>query len=220
MKKTSAVITLLLLVGFVRGQQTASPDFKATLKASFDALDSSTDYRQQLAQANRIALIALKWPDQWAAHYYLAYSKAIISAVEKDVSKRDAYLDEAIAEHDKAVSLLGKETDETYVLSALIINYRIAIDPMSRAMQMVNSYRANMNKAKELNASNPRIYFLEGMVKYGMPKFAGGGKDAALPFLQKADGFFATQTEGDILKPYWGKTKNSIYLQDCKSAMN
>jgi len=63
---------------------------------------------------------------------------------------------------------------------------------------------------------NPRIYYLQGMVKYSMPKFVGGGKDVALPFLSKADSLFTKENELDISKPYRGKTKIAFCLAECK----
>ncbi len=159
----------------------------------------------------------MKWANEWITHYYLAYSKAILSSQEKDDSKRDAYLDEADKEHDAAVKLLGKENDETYVLAALIANWRIAISPMMRSGKYGNIFRQNMENAKKLNPDNPRIYHLQGMAKYGMPKFVGGGKDAALSFLSKADSLYSKEISIDIQKPYWGKERNAYYLGLCRN---
>jgi hypothetical protein len=219
--KNKAILTFsicIIATNYCWAQQTN--DLKSILKQTFDAFDSSKDVSQKTALGNKLSLIAMKWPKEWIAHYYLGYSKAILSSEEKEDAKRDAYLDEAVKEHDIAVNILGKENDETYILSALIANWRIAISPMMRSGQYAKIFRENLAKAKELNAENPRIYYLQGMVKYSMPKFVGGGKEVALPFLEKADSLYAKENNLDISKPYWGKRSNSDALDICKRDKN
>lgn len=191
-------------------------DFKTTLQATFTAFDTAQDQDIKLQQSNRLALISKKWDNEWAAHYYVALSKTVLSYTEKDASKRDAYLDEADKEKEDAVSILGKETDETYVLGAMIANARLAVDPMNRWQKYGQIFSADLESAKDLNPDNPRMYHLQGISKYFTPKAYGGGKKAALPYLEKADGLFAKETSTDITKPYWGKRMNSYLLSQCK----
>ena len=191
--------------------------FKTILKQTFDQFDSANDFNNKIRLSNKLSLIANKWTNEWVAHYYLSYSKAMLSSEEKDDDKRDAYLDAAEKEHNLAIAVLGKENDETYVLTALIANWRIAISPMFRSGKYAGVFRSNLSKAKELNPQNPRIYFLEGAAKFAMPRFVGGGKDAALPYLSKADSLYEKENSNDIEKPYWGKAKNSNYLNQCRT---
>jgi hypothetical protein len=191
-------------------------DLKTVLLATFQQFDSTSDFRQKLLLAGRLSMIETKWENEWITHYYVAYSKAILSSLEKEDDKRDLYLDEADKERDIAVKLLGRENDETHVLAALIANWRIAISPMNRGMQYGKVFREHMTAAQSINPGNPRIYYLEGMAKYSMPKFVGGGKDVAMPLLAKADSLYARQTDQDIMKPYWGKQLNAYYLKSCK----
>jgi len=211
---TTSIIALISCSA--QKQMTPQADFKQVLQQTFNAFDTSTDLKQQIALSNRLALIAAKWNSEWITHYYVSYSKAILSSVEKDDDKRDAYLDEADKEHDITVSLLGNENDETYVLAALIANWRIAISPMMRSGKYAKIFRDDMAKARELNPDNPRIYYLQGMAKYSMPKFVGGGKQVALPYLTKAGDLYAKETATDITRPYWGKWKNAYYMNECK----
>ena len=44
----------------------------------------------------------------------------------------------------------------------------------------------------------------------------GGGKKAALPYLEKADELFAKEGTDDITRPYWGKRTNDYFLQLAK----
>ena len=209
---------LLLLFSPHLNAQNDSSGMTVVLQRTFDQFDSTTDPGQKAALAARLSLIAAKWDKQWVTHYYVAYGNAILSSLEKDADKCDALLDEADKQRTIAVGLLGHESDETHVLAALIANWRIAISPMARGMSYGKVFREHMTAAKTLNPANPRIYYLEGMAWYSMPKFVGGGKDVALPYLARADSLYALETAGNILKPYWGKSLNAFYLGDCRAA--
>jgi hypothetical protein len=190
-------------------------DFKTTLKSTFDTFDTSKDMQLKVSASNKLGLIAKKWNDEWLGHYYNAYSKAQLSYMEKDATKRDAYLDEAEKEHDEVVSILRKENDETYVLAAMIANARMAVDPANRWQKYSPLFSGNLEKAKEINADNPRIYYLQGMSTFFKPKMFGGGKKNAKPYFEKADGLFVKATTDDISKPYWGKRATTYFLGQC-----
>jgi hypothetical protein len=191
-------------------------NFKESLQKTFTAFDTTQDVKIKQEQSNKIALIAKRWPDEWAGHYYNAYSKVILSYMEEDEAKRDAWLEEAEKEHDEVVSLLKKDNDETYVLAALIANGRMAVKPMARWQKYGKLFEENLKQAKELNANNPRIYHLQGTSKFFTPKAFGGGKKAALPYFEKAEGLFANEKDDDITKIYWGKRANGYFIAQAK----
>jgi hypothetical protein len=191
-------------------------DFKAPLAKTFWAFDTTMDMNTKVEQSNKLSLVAKKWGNEWVTHYYLAYSKTILSYMEQNAGKRDAYLDEAEKERDEAVSILSKNNDETFVLSAMIANARMAVDPMSRWQKYGQLFKENLESAKDINPNNPRMYYLQGTSKYYTPKAFGGGKKAAQPYFEKAEGLFAKEEGGDIAKPYWGKVQNSYYISQCK----
>ncbi|MBA3828702.1 MAG: hypothetical protein H0X33_07180 [Taibaiella sp.] len=187
-------------------------DFKTVLKKTVDDFSATRDQQQQTELSNKLGLIAKKWPNEWAGHYYNAYGKAQLSYMEKDEAKRDAYLDEAETELSEAVKELGKDNDETYVMAAMIANARLAVKPQSRWQKYGPIFKEDLEKARAMNPDNPRIYYLEAQSKFHTPKMFGGGKKAALPYFEKADGLFAKQSETDITKPYWGKPANTYFM--------
>lgn len=191
-------------------------DFKAPLEKTFWAFDTTQDQTIKVEQSNKLTLIAKKWGDAWVTHYYAAYSKAVISYMEKDAAKRDAYLDEAEKELGDAVSILKKDNDETYVLGAMVANARLAVDPMQRWQKYGATFKTDLESAAAINPDNPRIYYLKGTSTYFTPKAFGGGKKNALPYFEKAGGLFAKEAGGDITKPYWGKMQNNYFLSQCK----
>lgn len=195
---------------------TQAQDFKPALEKTFMAFDTTQDMNVKMEQANKLSLIAKKWGDNWVTHYYVAYSKGLLSYMEKDAAKRDAYLDEADKEREEAVSILKKENDETFVLAAMLANARMAVDPMNRWQKYGKIYSEDLQSAKEINPDNPRMYYLQGTNKFFTPKQFGGGKKAALPYFEKAEGLYAKEKGGDITKPYWGKDSNERFIAQCK----
>jgi hypothetical protein len=213
------LILALATVAFVYVNDAQGQDFKATLGKTFTAFDTTHDDQKKLEQSNKLSLIAKKWSDEPMAHYYAALSKIILSYTKGlDAAKRDAYLDEADKEYDDMMSAMSnKPNDETYVLAAFLANARLGVDGANRWQKYGKLFSENMEKAKEINPDNPRIYYLQGTSKRFTPKMFGGGKKAALPYFEKAEGLFAKESGDDILKPSWGKRMNTYFLNDCKS---
>ncbi|PQJ10341.1 hypothetical protein CJD36_010210 [Flavipsychrobacter stenotrophus] len=197
---------------------TQAQDFKAPLKATWDAFDTTKSPEGKVALSNKLALIAKKWPDEWATHFYAGLSKVYVAYDVKDEAKCDAILDEAEKERDEVVTLLGKkETDETVVFSALIANARMAVNPMQRWQKYGKIFGDKLREAGEMNPNNPRVYYLKAVSTRFTPKAFGGGKKAALPYFEKAEGLYAKENSTDITKPYWGKNWNTFFMADAKT---
>ncbi len=215
MKKTFILGSMLIAALSANAQQA---DYKPVLTNTFTALDTTWNNMQaKIELSNKLVLIAKKYPDAWAAQYYAAYGKVQLSYNDKlEAAKRDAYIDEAEGFRDEAVRLLGKNTDETYVLSAMIANARLGVDGRARWQKYGKIFEENLDKAKELNADNPRMYILKGISKFYMPKMFGGGAKAASPYFEKAQGLLDKESKDDINKPYWGTSTNNYFLKMVK----
>ncbi len=214
MKKMILLAATALTVSAAQAQ-----DFKGVMERTFLAFDTTMNMDTKVEMSNKLALIAKKWDNEWVAHYYLAYSKAQLSYMEKEAVKREAYLDEAEKEKEDAVSILKKENDETYVLAAMIANARMAIDPMNRWQKYGQLFQQNLESAKEANPDNPRMYYLQGVSKYFTPKQFGGGGKAAMPYFEKAQGLYAKEAGKDISQPHWGKDKTEYFMAQAKKDM-
>ena len=194
----------------------AQGDFKAPLKNTWDAFDTTFAPEAQASLANKLVLISKKWSNEWSTHFYVALSKTYMSYNEKDEAKHDAILDEADKELEDAVTMLGKPTDETWVVAAMIANSRLAANPMQRWQKYGKIFNDDLQNAKEINPNNPRMYYMKAVSTYFTPKNFGGGKKNALPYFEKAEGFYAAEDNKDITKPYWGKGRNEYFLGECK----
>ena len=209
-KQLVLTATALMMAGAAMAQ-----DFKVVLQKTFTAFYTTWNQQGKVEYGNKLSLIARKYDKEWLANYYLAYAKVNLTYNEADGAKKDAYLDEAQTAIEDAVTLLGKDNDETHVMKAMIANARIGIDPKSRWQKYGKVFNDELDAAKEINANNPRIYTLRGISKFYTPKMFGGGKKAAKPYFEKAEGLFANITNDDITKPYWGKRANTYFLGQC-----
>ncbi len=196
--------------------KTNAQDYAPMLTTVFTTFDSTSleNMPQRMELSNKLGLIAKKYPDEWVPHYYNAYSKVMLSYLEKDEAKRDAYLNEADNEYSTMIDLVKTETSETNVLAAMIANGRLAVNPRSRYQKYGKIFDQHLDKAKELNPDNPRIYYLRGTSKFYTPKMFGGGKKASRPYFEKAAELFAKETTTNIATPHWGIEVNNYYLKE------
>ncbi len=192
-------------------------DYNEVLKKTFVAFDTTQDFQKKVEMSNKLAMISKKYNSEWTAHYYNAYAKASLSYMEKDEAKRDAFLDEADKELGETVGIIGKDNDETYVMAAMLANARMAVKPQARWQKYGKLFEENLEKAKAAREENPRIYYLAGTSKFFTPKMFGGGKKPALSYFEKAEGFYAKESDADMAKPWWGKMQNAYFLKECKS---
>jgi hypothetical protein len=177
-------------------------------------MDSVKNLAGMMSVSAQFDMLADKWPNEWSSNYYAAYAKVILSFIVQDSRKKDMLLDEADKYLEK-VKTLDSKSDETYVLAALITSARIAVDGQNRGMQysgMVNQY---LEKAKEINPDNPRVYYLQGSSLFYQPEMYGGGKEKAKPFLVKAAELYKKENKTSALKPHWGEKQNQDYLNQC-----
>lgn len=211
MKKTAFIITAFVsLLSFQAQAQT----LEETLNKAFTLFGNGKDLGPKMAASSQFDLAANKWPNEWAANYYAAWSKAIISYNEPDKKRKDLLLDEADKYFEKVKSLNDK-SDETYVLGALIANARLSVDGGTRWKKYGDIFNDNLEKAKSINPDNPRIYYLKGVSIFYTPAAFGGGKKKAKEYLEKAKPLFSKQDKSSILKPYWGEFQCDDYLKQC-----
>ncbi len=159
-------------------------------------------------------IIALR-ENEWLPFYYRAYAYAHMGYMTKDEEKKDALLDKAQASVDAAL-ILNPEESEIFLVIALICYGRMEINPMFRAGTYFPKANSALEKAKELNPKNPRIYYLEGKSTMYKPVFMGGGVEAALHILEKSLQYYAEFVPPFDLYPHWGEESTLLLYQKCK----
>jgi len=204
-------------VDTLKSTSTDIRQLKEDLKAGVDDFDSAKNMNEWVSASNHLALIAKKYTAQWAANYYACYSLTVLSYIEKDAKKKDAYLDDAEVFLNKAISEYKTENVELYILKAMFANARLAVQPALRYKKYGDVFNENIEKAKSLQPDNPRIYYLKGNSVYYTPKMFGGGARNALVQFEKAEALYKKESKEDIFKPYWGEEQNKLMAAKCRA---
>lgn len=132
----------------------------------------------------------------WRA--YEAYYQSIFHSVQKDKAASEAHADRGIS----YLKNMKNKNTEDYALLALLQSFSIQFKSGIGAGMLSSKVKKNANKAKELDPSNPRAYFVLGSNDYYTPEMYGGGKKAE-EYLLKAISLPAQATPNKYL-PSWG----------------
>ena len=193
-----------------------SDKYVTAMKANILLLDSMMVKNNPAELSNNFERIADAEKTQWLPYYYAAYCKVMQGITEQDVSKKDAIADKAQELIGKAEINLGQENSETDVIKAMIATIHMTVDPQSRYMTYGTAISGNLDKAKTLDATNPRPVLVQAENTYYTPKQFGGGPEVAKPLLDEAkklDEAFKPETE---LSPNWGKSTIEYFLSQYK----
>jgi hypothetical protein len=211
--KTAFRTTIILIITlFSMGLK--SQTMEETLTKTMQQLDTATTLPDFMSACSQFDLAAGKWSDQWITNYYAAYAKAISTYHETDAVKKDQMIDDAEKNLATLKTLKG-DSSETYVLAALLINARVAVDGKNRGAKYGSVFSENLTKAKAINPENPRIYYLKGVSLFYTPKMFGGGTKKAKEYFDKATPLFEKENKTSILIPHWGAKENAHYLSEC-----
>ncbi len=158
-------------------------------------------------------------PSRWEASYYLVFSKIMLASTEKKGETIDRILDDTQTVLTKLTTDHPKES-EFQVLQGWLCMTRISVAPMTRGMEYMQKANASLANALALDKENPRIYYLQGMETFHMPKMLGGGSKNALPFFRKANEKFATFKPSERYSPKWGQSANLQMIGLCEKEEN
>ena len=212
MKKifTLAILITINFYGF--GQNSK---FVSSMEKNLSTMDTAQNMATYRSLSNSFERIANAEKKEWLPDYYIAFCYIMMANLETNNNLVDDYCDKADAFLNKADSLKPNNS-EIYVLKGWAASSRIKVEPMTRGMKYGLTSSNLQEKAKSLDPSNPRPYFMLGMGKYYTPSAFGGGKDKALPLFTEAVNKFKTFKPSSNIMPKWGEKKSIEMLADCK----
>ena len=209
MKKSILFVTVIFVATHV---YCSNGQYTKAMKSAIETMFSSVTAEEYLQCANSFERIAFAEKDKWLPYYYGSYTYILYSHTEQnDPEKLDMILDKARELMDSAFSLAPEES-ETYVLQAMLYSMRILVDPFARGMEYMGKISESMNRAKELDPENPRIYFMEAITVLNLPPEMGGGAEKAKPIFEMAEAKFNSFSPESPISPDWGETENEAEL--------
>ena len=207
------ILNLIIIASIVSYGQ--NEKYVNLMEKTIFSMDTAKRTETLQQAANQFQRIGDVMPSQWLPFYYCAYCYVQISYKEKEDKKKDLYIDKAEEFIGKA-DIINPENSEIYVMKGFILQARMNIDPMIRGMKYNKKCLGMFEKAKEFNPDNPRSYLWHGVNLYNTPSFFGGGKDKALPLLEKAIEKYNSFIPVNLIYPDWGKEYAEKMIIKCK----
>ncbi len=212
MKKIIAVMALMVTVS-VNAQSDKYVQAMQKNLAQFDVVKTTVEYQALAAAFERIADAE---KTQWLPYYYAGLALTTPGWTDTKLDK-DANAEKIKALCNKADALVKEDTDKAEILSIrnMTASQQMLVDPQSRWATYGPESAGYLQKAKQLNPNNPRLYYLEGANIFGTPEQFGGGKANAKPLLEKAVALYKVE-QVKPLYPDWGKKQAEDMLAQCK----
>ena len=104
---------------------------------------------------------------------------------ETDAAKKDAFLDQAKSELDKACAIQSNES-EIVAIEGFIHMVRVTVDPATRGQKYSSLAMQAFGKAISLNPENPRALMLLAQMQLGTARFFNSSTAEACATAQKA----------------------------------
>lgn len=207
-------LIVLLIAACSLQQLSAQTMYEQKMKETLSLMDSAKnvqDLQQASAQFERIGDME---KTQWLPFYYAALAQINIGWRDQKADK-DKLAERSKLLIEKAEAI--EKNSELYVLRYMVATQQMLVDPAGRWMTFSGIMDQALAEAKKLDASNPRIYYMEGNGVFGKPEAFGGGKEKAKPIFQKAVDLFNSGKPQTPFYPKWGKKQCEDMLAKCSS---
>ena len=186
MKKVVFILSMLFCGTIATNAQTLD----IILNEKVVALSKVHKSKELQKLANDFERIAIAKEEDWLAQYYTAY-------VNVRIADQSEYLRKAEA--------MKSDKSEIYALYAYLYSSRVKVSPMMRGPKMGKIAREYAEKSIKANPNNPRPYLIRARGIYFTPTIFGGGKEKAMPLINKALEKFNTFKPATKYSPNWGK---------------
>ena len=207
----------LIIISFILSVSAQSQSaYEKAMQNGLDSLNNIQSSEGFQSVANHFERIAKQESQQWLPSYYAAYCYIILSFNQQDVVQKESYIEKAAQLIDGAIKVAPDES-ELYVLKGMQYQAIITIDPMTNGQIYMQPANEAFQKALELNADNPRAYYLLASNIMYTPEQFGGGIQAACPTFQKAKELYDKETENGQFMPVWGKQEVEGFAGQCSA---
>jgi tetratricopeptide (TPR) repeat protein len=177
------------------------------------AAKSAEEYQSAVNTLDRIAAAE---KTKWEPYYYSAFGNIMLANLEKENSKKDSYLDLALAAVEKGKALAPNES-ELVALEGFVHMIRLTVDPATRGQQYSGLAMQTFGKALGMNPNNPRALALMAQMQLGTARFFNQAPTEACETNKRAlELFNATTLSENKLAPVWGKQMAEAVSSNCK----
>ncbi|MEO1623908.1 MAG: hypothetical protein AAFV25_02030 [Bacteroidota bacterium] len=211
------IFSLFLLTGMSLQAQNAK--YVKAMQGQIEKMNAAKSFDEYQSAANGFERIAMAEKEEWLPLYYHAYCHILMANYRMQTKPEDidGLLDKAQTSLDQ-IRKMSSNNSEAFALQAYVYQARIWAAPQSRGAEYTPLCYEACAKAMAMDPNNPRPSLIQGQHTFYTPAFWGGGPEAALPFLQKAAGQYASFQAKDELHPNWGASQNQSLLDKAIAA--
>jgi tetratricopeptide (TPR) repeat protein len=209
------IINILFLAAAGIRAQDNDVRYMEIMKKTIEMMDTTTSKKFLMQAANQFERIGNAIQNQWLPFYYCTYCYVQISHLEKSDKMKDLNVEKA-EELISVADKLSANNSEIYVMKGFILQAKMNVDPMIRGPLYNKECLEMFEKARKIDPENPRSYLWEGVNLLNTPAFLGGGKNKALPLIEKAIEKYKTFKIQSDIHPNWGKEYAQMMLNKCK----
>ena len=193
------------------GTANAQADYESAMSSALQLLADAKGEADFIAAANRFEQIGQTATAEWTPVYYAAYCQLITGAIHQNAAEKDQFFDKALGLVEAAESRQA-ENSEIYALKGYVQFMQMSVDPQNR-LDLIGKAETSLEKAMQLDPTNPRPYFIKGQNTFYTPEFFGGGAKAAKPLLEQAKEKFDAFSPAAKFTPNWGQAQCEQLLQ-------
>lgn len=204
MKKTLILLAVALFTLPVLAQPRK---YKKSMEKALEAMDQASAPVEYVKCAASFESIAEDYETMWMPDYYAAFSLVITTFNEQEYARKMEYLNRASGSLERARKIQPEES-EIEALAAFYALAMMAADPETNGPIYLEEFTTKLNKARSLNPENPRVYYMDALLKENLPEFMGGGIEQAKSLYLTADEKFKSFHNDDPMWPHWGEELN------------
>ena len=209
--KTTLIFIFALVATLSFGQDKFTTMMTKNIGSIYYA-KTTDEYQQAINSFDRIASAE---KTKWEPYYYSAFGNVMLANQEKEATKKDAYLDLALASVEKGKAIAPGES-ELIAIEGFVHMIRVTVDPASRGQKYSGLAMNTFGKAVSLNPENPRALTLMSQMQFGTAQFFGSPTTEACATIDKALQKFTVFKTDNPLAPQWGKEMAEGVKLNCK----
>ena len=208
-------LLLSAAIFFTVAAHAQSDKFNDAMQKTLGMMGSAKSTADYIAASAAFERIGDAEKTQWLPYYYAGLSLTIPAWADQGLDK-DANSDKIKGFADKAEAMAPDNAAKAEIesLRNMAATQQMMVDPQTRWQTNGMEAGAALQKGMQLDATNPRLYYLQGMSIFGTPAQFGGGKDKAKPVFEKAVELFKA-AQPKALYPNWGKERVEMLIKGC-----
>ena len=205
------LLLILMLISSVSliAQQS---DFENSITDATSFFNQILKEDQYPISLKQFTLLSNTYPKEWLPKYYAALVQIKTALISK--SDMDTQADIAIDWVNKCK--LIQINDEILCAESLAYTVKMQVNPTWRWLSYKDKIYRSLQKAKNINPNNPRIYVLEANLQYHLPILFGGACSKALPIAKQAEKLLILESGKRKYLPSWGYDSIKEILSNCK----